>query len=185
MKILSKFIYSNILGWKLLGNTSFSTGVIKKCVLIAVPHTSWQDFIIGILLRSVSGLKTNFIAKKELFVFPFGSILKCLGGVPIDRFTKENKVDLIASKFKEKQEFRIALSPEGTRKKVVKWKTGFYHIARKANIPIIMVTFDYTNKINKVSKPFYTTENIEKDFLFMESFFKGVEGKEKKYSYKL
>ncbi|MCH1548102.1 MAG: 1-acyl-sn-glycerol-3-phosphate acyltransferase [Flavobacteriaceae bacterium] len=183
MGFLAKIIYHKILRWKVVGNSNFSMDTIKKCVIIAVPHTSWHDFYIGLFLRSVTSLKTNFLGKKELFFFPFSIILRWLGGVPVDRFTKGNKVDAIASLFKSNNEFRIALSPEGTRSKVEKWRTGFYHIAKKANVPIIMVTLDFKNKINTISDPFYISDDIEKDFLFMESFFKNVKGKVEEFSY--
>lgn len=182
MQWLAKRIYFNLLGWKLVGNTNISKKTIKKAVIIAAPHTSWNDFYIGILLRSVLNVKTNFIGKKELFVFPFGLLFKALGGVPIDRSTSENKVETIANLFEEKEEFRITLSPEGTRKKVTKWRTGFYYIAKKANVPIIMFTLDFENKQNRISEPFYTTENIEADFKFMQQFYEGVKGKIPEYS---
>lgn len=183
MGFLIKIIYYKILKWKVVGNTNFSIDTIKKCVIIAVPHTSWHDFYIGLLLRTVTSLKTSFLGKRELFFFPFSFILKYLGGVPVDRSKKGNKVDAIASLFKSKDEFRIALSPEGTRSKVSKWKTGFYHIAKKANVPIIMVTLDFENRINTISEPFYTTNNIEKDFIYMQDFFKNVKGKVEELSY--
>ncbi|MFI1773653.1 1-acyl-sn-glycerol-3-phosphate acyltransferase [Thalassobellus citreus] len=182
MQWLAKLIYFKILGWQVVGNTNFSKDTIKKAVIIAVPHTSWHDFYIGVLLRSVSNIKINFVGKKELFVFPMGCFFRALGGTPIDRFTKENKVDAIAKLFKEKKEFRMALAPEGTRKKVNEWRTGFYFIAKKVNIPIIMVSFDFENKQNKISEPFYPTENIENDLKFMYHFFKGIKGKISKYS---
>lgn len=182
MRFLAKFIYFKLLGWKLIGNTNASNDTLKKVVIIAAPHTSWHDFYIGVLLRSVLNIKTNFIGKKELFVFPIGWFFKAFGGVPINRHSAENNVDSIANLFKEKEEFRITIAPEGTRKKVTEWKTGFYFIAIKADVPIIMITFDFKNKQNKVSEPFYTTNSMDEDFEFMHCFFKGVEGKVSKYS---
>ncbi|WP_372755096.1 1-acyl-sn-glycerol-3-phosphate acyltransferase [Mariniflexile sp.] len=182
MRWLSKLIYYKILGWQVVGNTNFSKDSIKKAVIIAAPHTSWHDFYIGVLLRSVLNMKAHFIAKKELFVFPFGLFFKSIGGVPIDRNTSENKVETIANLFKGKEEFRIALSPEGTRKKVKIWKTGFYHIAKKAQVPIIMFTLDFENKQNRISEPFFTTDDIESDFKFMHKFYEGVNGKIPEYS---
>lgn len=182
MQRLSKFIYHNVLGWKVVGNIDFSKDKIKKAVIIAAPHTSWHDFYIGVLLRSVLNIKTNFVGKKELFVFPLGCFFRALGGAPIDRHTKENKVEAIAKLFKDKDEFRMTMSPEGTRKKVDKWRTGFYYIAKTANVPIIMFTLDFKNKQNKISEPFYPTDDIEKDFAFMHNFYKGVVGKITEYS---
>jgi 1-acyl-sn-glycerol-3-phosphate acyltransferase len=182
MQWLSKFIYFKLLGWKVVGNTNLSKNSIKKAVIIAAPHTSWHDFYMGVLLRSVLNVKTNFVGKKELFVFPIGWMFRALGGAPIDRFTKENKVQAIAKLFKNREEFRMAMSPEGTRKKVNKWRTGFYYIAKEANVPIIMFTLDFENKQNKISEPFYPTNDIDKDFEFMHAFFKDVKGKIPEYS---
>lgn len=182
MRWLAKFIYFKILGWKVVGNTTFSKEKIKKAIIIAVPHTSWHDFFIGVLLRKVVGVKTNFIGKKELFVGPLGWYLKSIGGASIDRTSGQNKVNQIAQLFKDKEEFRLTLAPEGTRKKVEEWRTGFYYIAKAANVPIIMFTLDFKNKQNMVSEPFYPTEDVEKDFKTMKAFFKGVEGKVPEYS---
>ncbi|NRB60924.1 MAG: 1-acyl-sn-glycerol-3-phosphate acyltransferase [Winogradskyella sp.] len=182
MRWLAKFIYSKVLGWKVTGNTNFSSDSIKKCVIIAAPHTSWHDFTIAVIMRKVVGVKANFIGKKELFVGPLGWYLKSVGGSPVDRTSKKNSVEQISAMFEGKDEFRVALSPEGTRKKVEQWKTGFYYIAKAANVPIVMFTLDFENKTNHVSEPFYPTENIEEDFKFMKSFFEGVKGKVPEYS---
>ncbi|WP_445735660.1 1-acyl-sn-glycerol-3-phosphate acyltransferase [Mariniflexile sp.] len=182
MQWLAKLIYFKILGWKVVGNTNMSQDTVKKAVIIAVPHTSWHDFYIGVLLRAVLNLKTNFVGKKELFIFPFGWFFKALGGAPINRQNNENKVDAIAKLFHEKEEFRMTMAPEGTRKKVKEWRTGFYFIAKKANVPIIMFTLDFENKQNKISEPFYPTDDIKADFEFMHHFFKGVKGKIPDYS---
>ena len=182
MHWLAKFIYFKLLGWKIVGNTNFSKDKIKKAVIIAVPHTSWHDFYIGVLLRKAVNIKVNFVAKKELFRWPFGYYFRAVGGRALDRTSGQNKVESIAKLFENEEEFRLALAPEGTRKKVETWRTGFYYIAKTANVPIIMFTLDFKNKHNKVSEPFYPTDNMEADFKFMKSFFEGVEGKVKAYS---
>ena len=182
MRWLAKLIYFKILGWKVVGNTNFSKNSIKKAVLISAPHTHNFDFIIGLLLRKVVDLKSNYLGKKELFVWPIGYYFRAVGGVPVDRKNKENKVETIAKLFDDKEEFRLTLAPEGTRSKVDNWRTGFYYIAKKANVPIIMFTLDYQNKQNKVSRPFYPTDNLEEDFKYMKSFFNGVKGKVSKNS---
>ncbi len=181
MRGLWTYVYNNILGWKMIGN--FNADEIKKCVVIAVPHTSWHDFYIGLFIRQVANIKISFMAKKELFKWPFGWYFKKVGGIPLDRTPGQNKVDAIAQLFKKRDELRLTIAPEGTRKKVKEWKTGFYHIAKKANVPIIMVTFDFGKKQNKISEPFYPTDNIDKDFQYMYSFFKGVKGKVPEYSF--
>ncbi|WP_339751768.1 1-acyl-sn-glycerol-3-phosphate acyltransferase [uncultured Winogradskyella sp.] len=182
MHWLAKFIYFKLMGWKVIGNTNFSKDTIMKSVIIAVPHTSWHDFYIGILLRKVTNLKTNFVAKKELFTWPFGYYFRAVGGKSLDRTSGQNKVEAIAKLFDEEVEFRLTLAPEGTRKKVEKWKTGFYYIAKSAKVPILMFTLDFKNKQNKISEPFYPTDDMEADFKFMKSFFEGVEGKVRVHS---
>jgi len=182
MRWLAKLIYFKLLGWKIVGNTNASKDTIKKAVIIAAPHTSWHDFYIGVLLRKVLNIKTNFIGKKELFVGPLGWYLRAIGGAPVDRQSKENKVEAIAKLFADREEFRMAISPEGTRKKVEKWRTGFYYIAKAANVPILMFTLDFEHKENKISLPFYPTDDIEADFRFMKDFYNGVKGKIPEYS---
>ncbi|HLV14741.1 MAG TPA: 1-acyl-sn-glycerol-3-phosphate acyltransferase [Xanthomarina sp.] len=177
MRKIAEFIYFKILGWKIVGNTNISKDTVKKAVLIAFPHTSWHDFYIGVLLRKVLGIKANFIAKKELFIWPFGYYFRSIGGRPIDRTSGQNKVEAIAKLFDENDEFRLTLAPEGTRKKVEEWRTGFYYIAKAANVPIIMFTLDFKNKQNKISEPFYPTDDMEADFKFMKKYFEGVVGK--------
>lgn len=166
--MLSKFIFTKLMGWKLVNDFPKD---IQKYVVIAAPHTSWQDFPIGILARNTSGIKINFIGKASLFKGPFGFIFKRLGGTPVDRSTSNNLVDAIIQIFDKKEQFRLALSPEGTRKKVDKWKTGFYYIAKGAKVPIVMATLDFGKKQVKISEPYYTTDNKEKDFEYFHSFF--------------
>lgn len=182
MRWLAKIIYFRLLGWKVVGNTSMSQDTIKKAVIIAAPHTSWQDFFISLLLRKVIGVKSNFIGKKELFVWPFGYYFRSIGGAALDRHSGQNKVQAIAKLFESRDEFRLAISPEGTRKKVEQWKTGFYYIAKAAKVPIIMFTLDFEHKQNNISQPFYPTDNIEADLKFIKDFFKDVKGKIPAYS---
>ncbi|WP_115462955.1 1-acyl-sn-glycerol-3-phosphate acyltransferase [Winogradskyella aurantiaca] len=182
MRALARWIYFKLLGWNIEGNSNFSKDIVKKAVLIAAPHTSWHDFYIGLLLRKITGVKTNFIGKKELFIWPFGYYFRSIGGKPVDRGTKGNMVDQIVKLFENEEEFRLTLAPEGTRKKVEEWKTGFYYIAKAAGVPIIMFTLDFENKRNLVSEPFYPTDDMEADFKTIYSFFRGVKGKVPEYS---
>ena len=182
MQFLAKFIYFKLLGWKIVGNTNFSKDTVKKAVIIAAPHTSYHDFFIGLYLRKITGVKTNFIGKKELFKWPLNYYFKAIGGRPIDRTPGQNKVEAIAKLFENEDEFRLTLAPEGTRKKVNEWRTGFYYIAKAANVPIIMFTLDFKNKQNKISEPFYTTGNVEADLKQIRLFFEGVTGKVPEYS---
>ena len=180
MQWLSKLIYHKFLGWKVTGFSDFES--VKKAVIIAVPHTSWHDFYIGVLLRSVIGIETNYVGKKGLFKFPFGWFFRWLGGAPVERKNNENQVEAIARLFEEKEVFRMTMAPEGTRKKVEEWRTGFYYIAKAAKVPIVMFTLDFEHKENKFSEPFYPTDDKEADFKFMHNYFEGVKGKVPEYS---
>ncbi|QYA26545.1 acyltransferase [Gramella sp. MT6] len=174
MRRIAKVIFYKILGWKLESNFD---PAIKKCVFIVAPHTSSYDFLIGILVRKVMDIQINFVGKKELFKPPFGWYFKMVGGSPIDRSGNKNKVDAIAQIFKEKDIFRLAMSPEGTRQKTDKWRTGFYYIALKAEVPIIRVAFDYGTKKVKISDAYWPTGDFEKDYTEIFSFYDGVQGK--------
>jgi 1-acyl-sn-glycerol-3-phosphate acyltransferase len=174
MHSIAKLIYFKVLKWSLNGD--FPSHV-KKCVIIVVPHTSWWDFLLGILVRNVWKEEINYIGKKSLFDSPFGWFFKWTGGTPIDRSKSNDTVSAIAKVFNEKDKFRLSLSPEGTRKKVSQWKTGFYFIAKAAKVPVVMVAFDYGKKQIKVSQPLSPTTDQEADFKIYKAFFKGVNGK--------
>jgi len=180
MQWIAKFIYHTILGWQVTGFKDFNA--VQKAVIIAAPHTSWHDFYIGVLLRAVIGIETNYVGKKALFKFPYGWFFRWLGGAPVERRRNENQVEAIARLFEEKDVFRMTMAPEGTRKKVDEWRTGFYYIAKAAEVPILMFTLDYRNKENRFSEPFYPTDDKEADFKFMRSYFDGVIGKVPEYS---
>lgn len=174
MNRVARFTYSRILGWSMKGSIDPS---ITKCVIIVAPHTSSYDFLLGVLVRRVLGIQIHYVAKKELFKPPFGWYFKWVGGTALDRTANQKKVDAIAQLFYEQEIFRLALSPEGTRKKTDRWKTGFYYIAKAANVPIIMVAFNYAEKEVKFSKPFFPTNNAEKDLQEIFKFYEGVQGK--------
>lgn len=181
MKKIYRFIFFQLMGWRLNGTMSPD---LKKCVMIVVPHTSWIDFFIGVMARGSIGLEMNYVAKKELFKFPFGAWFRWMGGAPLDRSRTENKVDAIAEIFSRREVFRLAIAPEGTRKKVDKWKTGFYYIALKADVPVVAIAFDYGKKKVKIAEPFYPTGNIDKDLMILEQNYTGVSGYIPAQSYK-
>ena len=174
MRQLSKFIYFKLLGWKMIGEFPSH---IDKFVIIVVPHTSWWDFVLGLLVRKVLNEEINYIGKKSLFDSPFGWFFCWTGGAPIDRSRSSDTVSAIVKIFETRERFRLALSPEGTRKKVEKWKTGFYFIAKHANVPIVMVAFDYGKKEVRFSEPQIVSNDQEADMEKYNTFFKGVEGK--------
>ena len=174
MKIFARFILYTIFRWKVIG--SFPKH-LKKYVIIAAPHTHWQDFPLGVLIKYAEGLPANYIGKASLFKPPFGFIFRWLGGTPIDRSKSSNKVEAIVNIFNAKENFILVLSPEGTRKKTEIWKTGFYYIAKGANVPIVMISFDFKNKKVKVAEPYYLTDHMENDFNFFQQFYEGIQGK--------
>ena len=168
-----------LFGWKIIGDVAEN---IPKYVLIAAPHTSWWDFPMGLLLRSARKMNVSFFGKHTLFKPPFGFIFKWLGGIPIDRTQKNQMVDNVVKEFERADRLIINIAPEGTRKKVDRLKSGFYHIAKAAKIPIIMVAFDFENKEFRFSEPFYPTDDQKADMAFIWNHFKGVKGKVPKYS---
>ncbi len=162
------------MGWKVQG--TWPKG-LNKSIVIVLPHTSWHDFYVGLLIRKILGMEIKFLAKKELFKPPFGWYFKWMGGTPLDRTPGQDKVATIAKKFNQKESFHLAMAPEGTRKKVEELKTGFYFIARTAKVPIVMVALDYGNKKVKISDPLYPGFDKEKDFEKVKNFYKEATGK--------
>ena len=179
---LYKYIFFRLLGWKLNGTLENS---VKKCIVIVIPHTANVDFLIALLVRGIMNVEINFVGKKELFVFPFGYYFRSVGGAPLDRSGGKNNVDATADLFCKHKIFRLALSPEGTRKKVTELRTGFYYIALKANVPIIPVAFDYGKKEVKVGAPILVTGNYEEDMKRILPFYKDVKGRISKRGFKV
>jgi len=161
------------MGWKIIKDFP----KLKKYVIIADPHISWHDFSIAIMTRFIKNTKVNYIGKASLFKWPFGFIFKWLGGAPVDRARRTKVVDQIIAIFNEKDSFILGISPEGTRKKVKTWKTGFYFIAKGAQAPIIMATLDFKNKEVRISKPYYLTDSMDVDMDYFYNHFDGVVGK--------
>jgi len=177
--ILAKFILFTLFKWKIVGDFPKE---ISKYVIIGAPHTSNYDFIIGLLIKTIKGVKTNFLGKASLFVFPFGYFFRSVGGVPINRKKNMNMVEATVNEFNQRTHFVIAISPEGTRSKVDRWKTGFYHIASQAKVPVVAFTFDFGQRQTQIFPPFYPTGNIDNDFEYLQSLFKNIEGKNPKNS---
>ena len=178
MHTIAKFIYFKLLSWKLVGQFP----LVDKCVVIVVPHTSNMDFFLGLLVRRVLNEQFHFVAKKSLFKRPWGWYFKWVGGMPIDRSRRNNFVEACADLIKNSHKIHLTLAPEGTRKKVAKWKTGFYYIAKTAEVPIVLVAFDYGKKEVKISEPLFPTDDKDADFKTYKSFFKGIVGKVAKNS---
>lgn len=159
MKFIFRLIWWSM-GWKINGNVPNTE---KKYIIIVAPHTSNFDFIIGVLVRGILGFNSKYLGKKSLFKAPFGWFFRMVGGYPVDRSKSSNIVDQVVEIYNKHEEFVIAIAPEGTRKNVDEWKTGFYFIADKAKIPIIRCVFDRKGKQVKFFEPYWTTGNIKVD----------------------
>jgi len=172
--LISK-IYLYLRGWKALG--SFSAD-LNRAVVIVAPHTSSEDLFVCLAFRKILHLERfSFLGKQELFKGPLGYIFRWLGGIPVDRFHQTNFVDSVVNLFNSRETFIVALSPEGTRKKAERLRTGFYHIAKKAGVPIVMVGLDFENRRMIFSEPFYTTNDEKEDFNKILQFFGPIKGK--------
>lgn len=164
-----------IKGWKIKG--SFPSD-LNKYVIAVAPHTSNWDFILGVAARSILRMnRAKYLGKKELFRAPFGWIFTALGGIPVERSRHTNMVEQVAEQFRKRDSLILALAPEGTRKKVEKLKTGFYYIAKAAEVPIILTGFDYGNKEIVIGEPFHPTEDAESDIREITRFFSNIKGK--------
>lgn len=174
MNWLARVIFFKLLGWRFFGKWP---DYLQRCVVIVVPHTSWHDFYLGLLIRRILEVDIKFVAKKELFKPPFGWYFRWMGGIPLDRTPGQNKVEAIAEIFRQKEVFRLAIAPEGTRKKVKNWKTGFYYIAKKAGVPVVMISLDYGRKKVTISQPLYPGNDLDEDLKEIRVFYKEVTGK--------
>jgi 1-acyl-sn-glycerol-3-phosphate acyltransferase len=146
-------------GWSVEGTAPMP----RKFVVIAAPHTSNWDFIYFIGAADALNLDLSFMGKASLFRWPFAGIMKELGGVPIDRSKSNNVVDAMAEEFTKRDEFMLTIAPEGTRGSVRQWKTGFYHIAVKAGVPIVCGMMDYARKTVGLGPAMMPTGDYAKD----------------------
>jgi len=175
MSFISKIIL-RLFGFKLRGEFP----KVDKMVVIAAPHTSAWDFIIGYLALKGFNLKPFFVIKKEYFFFPLKYILRLLGGIPIDRGNiKNNFVEKMVEEFNKRKKFCLVITPEGTRKKTNRWKKGFYLIAQNANVPIVVTKLDYGNKLLGPVKTILPSGNYFYDLQIIAECYKNVIGKNK------
>jgi len=163
-----------LFGWRTKGRMPD----VKKFVLIVAPHTSNYDFFVGLAARYILDLRSHFLAKNSLFKIPVvGWFFKIVGGIPVDRSRNTNIVDQVVELFDKRDRFVLTVAPEGTRSYRPIWRTGFYRIAEKANVPIVMVAFDYSKKLVEVNDPFIPTGNLEEDIEMMKSYYRTIVGK--------
>lgn len=148
-----------------------------KYIICLAPHTSNWDFIIGLLYMHAEGMKSNFLMKKEWFAGPLKPLFKAFGGIPVWRSKHTSMTDNLAAFARKKETFQLCITPEGTRSLNPDWKMGFYYIALKANIPILLYGLDYQNKTIKCTKKIVPTGKVDKEMREVKLYFKGMQGK--------
>ncbi|MCB0791783.1 MAG: 1-acyl-sn-glycerol-3-phosphate acyltransferase [Flavobacteriales bacterium] len=164
-----------IMGWSVRSDMPPD---LDKYIIVVAPHTSNLDFFIGLFARSIMRMNdVRYLAKKELFRWPLGSFFRALGGYPVDRSKKTNLVDQVAELFRTMPGFKIAITPEGTRTHVDRWRTGFYRIAQQADVPIVLAAMDYGRKEVAFSDVFPMTGDQDADIARMMAHFRGVRGR--------
>lgn len=164
-------------GWRTVGLTPGQLRQTPKFVLIAAPHTSNWDFPITLMLCFVLEMRVYWMAKSSLFAWPIGWLSRWLGGIPIDRGTSNNTVQSTVNTLNGRERLIIIVAPEGTRGKVSHWKTGFYHMAHGAGVPIGLAYLDFKRKEGGVGQMFTTSGDIEADMAQVQQFYRGISGK--------
>ncbi len=148
-----------------------------KFIICLAPHTSNWDFIIGQLYSSAEGMKSNFLMKKEWFFWPLGPIFRRLGGIPVFRSKKSSMTDNLAEAARQADHFMLCITPEGTRKPTTEWKKGFYFIAQKAEIPILLYGVDYEQRLIRCTKTMIPNGDVEAQMREIQLYYKDFKGK--------
>ena len=147
---------------------------LRKFVIIVAPHTSNWDFVVGLMCDLALDLDAVWLAKHTIFVGPFGSWLKSLGGIPVVRSASHNVVSQVAAEFARRDKMVLAIAPEGTRSKVEAWKSGYWHIARAAGVPIVPVGLDFARRAAVIGPLRVTTGSLEEDEAVLKGFFADI-----------
>lgn len=161
------------LGWRVMGTMPD----LPKFIIIAAPHTSNWDFPLGILAKAAMGLGVSFFGKDTLFRGPLGWFMRWQGGKPVDRQAPHGVVAETIRIVRESPHFVLAIAPEGTRKRVREWKSGFYHLAHGAGIPIVPAHLDFGRREVRFSAPFWPTGDAERDIAAIRAGYRGTEGR--------
>ena len=160
-------------GWRMQG----ALPDVPRAVLIAAPHSSWWDGVWGLLFKVALGADIAFMGKRELFRGPLGWLLRTLGGFPIERAAAHGIVQQVADAFAAHPRFWIGIAPEGTRKPVTRWRSGFWHIARAAQVPIVPVAFDYPSRSIVVGPTFMPGPELDTDLQALRAFYAPFRGR--------
>jgi 1-acyl-sn-glycerol-3-phosphate acyltransferase len=159
-------------GWRAQG-----MALPPKAVVIAAPHTSNWDFPFTLALAYVLDVECSWLGKHTLFKPPFGFFFRSLGGIPVDRRDRNDLVAAVVEVIKQHDQLMLVVAPEGTRARTKRWKTGFYHMALGAGVPIVLGFLDYTRKRGGVLEVFYPTGDIEADMAAIRGRYSSIEGK--------
>lgn len=163
----------HLLGWSYI----VTVPDYKKCILCVAPHTSNWDFFYGKLFYMMLGKWSMFLMKKELFVGPLGWFFKRIGGIPVDRSHKTHLTDRLAESARHSAQFQLTVTPEGTRSLNANWKVGFYFIALKASLPILLYGIDYKKKMIICTKVIHPTGNLNADMNEIKRYYQDFQGK--------
>lgn len=156
-----------LLGWRVQGNLPD----VRQAVIIVAPHTSNWDFVIGIAAKLGMGLHASWLGKHTLFRGPFGWFMRRLGGIPVDRTHSQDAVSQAVARFAESDQMVLGLAPEGTRKAVPRWRSGYYHIAHGAAVPIIPVALDWPTRALVVGPPVHPSDDMRADLAALGAFY--------------
>ena len=148
-----------------------------KYIICLAPHTSNWDFILGQLYSCAEGLRINYLMKKEWFFWPLGPIFRKTGGIPVYRDKKTSMTDNLAKTAMQSDAFRLCITPEGTRSRNPEWRMGFYFIALKAGLPILLYGVDFEKKLIQCTRSFVPTGDVEKDMQEIKQYFANYKGK--------
>jgi 1-acyl-sn-glycerol-3-phosphate acyltransferase len=166
-------LWLRLFGWKVEGRLPD----VPKAVVIAAPHTSNWDMPFMLAVAYVLGLRPAWLGKKELFVGPFGALFRFLGGVPVDRGKRANLVQQVAERFADVERLFLVIPPSGTRSRAPHWRSGFYHIARAADVPIVCSFLDYRRKVGGIGPAIAATGDVRADMDEIRAFYAGVTGR--------
>ena len=167
--------FLKLTGWKIEGSLPPDG---TRSVLIAAPHTSNWDLPYTLMVAFALRLTPYWMGKKSIFSFPFGPLMRWLGGIAVNRSQASNLVDSCAQELvKAEGSVHLVVPPEGTRSKTRYWKTGFYYIALQAQVPIVMAYMDYSRKVSGLGPLFYPSGDIDKDMVAIKAFYAPFKGK--------
>ncbi|MFV0530782.1 MAG: 1-acyl-sn-glycerol-3-phosphate acyltransferase [Flavobacteriales bacterium] len=173
-KFLAKIIFS-VTGWKMI--VSVDKDEMKKCVMIAAPHTTNWDLFYSLASFWKEEIPVRFFIKHTHTRAWYGFLIKSLGGIGVNRKKNNNLIEYAVKLLQEREELTILVPAEGTRKWVEEWKKGFYHIAKKADVPVVLGYLDYAKKEAGIGEVVYLTDSFESDMKVIEDFYKDKKGR--------